>query len=239
MEQEALNRCRLAIYSSEWAARGAVEHYQVDPSKIRVVPYGANLDTYPGPEEVRALIASRAGTECQLLFLGVNWLRKGGRKAVEITRALREMGVKATLSIAGTEPDDHEEMPSYVRQYGFICKNTPKGRNKLTDLITRSHFLLLPTIADCTPIVFAEFNSYGIPVVTTNVGGIPSVVRDQVNGILFNPDSPPEEYARSIAAIMTDKHRYMEFCLSSYQEFISRLNWNSAMEKVNKLLREI
>jgi hypothetical protein len=42
LEQEALDRCRLAIYSSEWAARTALENYRVDPAKVRVVPFGAN-----------------------------------------------------------------------------------------------------------------------------------------------------------------------------------------------------
>src|ERR1700691_2084802 len=43
MEQAALSKCRLAIYSSEWAARSAMTYYDVDSAKIKVVPYGANL----------------------------------------------------------------------------------------------------------------------------------------------------------------------------------------------------
>jgi hypothetical protein len=43
MEQLALTRCSLAIYGSEWAAETAADHYEVDRSKIRVVPFGATL----------------------------------------------------------------------------------------------------------------------------------------------------------------------------------------------------
>ena len=43
MEQAALSNCELAIYSSEWAAASAINNYQVDREKIKVVPYGANL----------------------------------------------------------------------------------------------------------------------------------------------------------------------------------------------------
>src|SRR5450759_1120953 len=41
-EQLALARCRLAIYSSDWAASTAIQHYAVDPGKVKVVPFGAN-----------------------------------------------------------------------------------------------------------------------------------------------------------------------------------------------------
>src|SRR5205085_671227 len=44
MEQAALNGASLAIYSSEWAARSALEHYKADPNKVKVVSFGANLE---------------------------------------------------------------------------------------------------------------------------------------------------------------------------------------------------
>ena len=44
LEQSALSRCTLAIFSSEWAANTAVQNYDVHPDKVRVVPFGANLD---------------------------------------------------------------------------------------------------------------------------------------------------------------------------------------------------
>ena len=44
-EQLALTKCRLAIYSSEWAANTAIQNYGVNPAKVKVVPFGANIET--------------------------------------------------------------------------------------------------------------------------------------------------------------------------------------------------
>lgn len=43
MEQAALSKCSLAIYSSEWAAKTALDNYDVNPQKVKVVPFGANI----------------------------------------------------------------------------------------------------------------------------------------------------------------------------------------------------
>src|SRR5690606_15072520 len=43
LEREALHNCDLAIYSSQWAARSAIEDYGADPSKVKVIPFGSNL----------------------------------------------------------------------------------------------------------------------------------------------------------------------------------------------------
>jgi glycosyltransferase involved in cell wall biosynthesis len=68
---------------------------------------------------------------------------------------------------------------------GFIPKNTKTGQALLESLLADAHFLVLPTRADCVPVVIAEANSVGLPVVTSNVGGIPTVVRTDVNGAMF------------------------------------------------------
>ena len=41
VEQQALSNCRLAIYSSAWAAQTAIDYYDVDPHKVKVVPFSA------------------------------------------------------------------------------------------------------------------------------------------------------------------------------------------------------
>jgi hypothetical protein len=45
LEHLAHQKCRLAIYSSDWAAQAAIRHYKVDESKVKVVPFGANIET--------------------------------------------------------------------------------------------------------------------------------------------------------------------------------------------------
>jgi glycosyltransferase involved in cell wall biosynthesis len=43
-------------------------------------------------------------------------------------------------------------------------------------------------------VVFAEASSFGVPSLATNVGGIPSAVKDGLNGKTFPPDADAEDY---------------------------------------------
>ena len=93
MEQAALSSCRLAIYASEWAAKTAIENYEVDDKKIKVVPFGANTDCAPSTSELKELLAIRSAGIFKLLFVGVDWERKGGDNAFTVASMLNERGL--------------------------------------------------------------------------------------------------------------------------------------------------
>jgi glycosyltransferase involved in cell wall biosynthesis len=239
LEQLALNNCRLALYSSDWAAKTALDNYSVDSSKIHVVPFGANLTSETSLEDVKALISARPANKLRLLFLGLDWRRKGGDIAVEVARQLIQMGIKAELHIVGPEIEELNQLPAFVIPHGRIGKTTAAGRKKLESLLADSHFLLLPTRAECYGVVFAEACSYGVPSVTTNVGGVGTAIKNGINGWAFDLESDPSEYASYIFDLMSDYSRYKELALSSYNEYLLRLNWGAAGKRVKALLQSV
>ena len=239
MEKSALERCQLAIYSSDWAAKSAIEFYQADPNKVKVVPFGANISSELNFERVKDAIEARPSDVCKLLFMGVEWLRKGGDVAYAVAKQLNKSGLKTELTVVGCQPEIAEAIPEYVKPLGFIKKSTPEGKERLNQLILESHFLILPSLADCTPIVFPEANSLGVPCLSTKVGGIPSVIHDGENGKLFAPDAHISEYCNYIQDLFSNYSRYKELAYASFNAYESRLNWRSAGEKVEQLLSEI
>jgi glycosyltransferase involved in cell wall biosynthesis len=239
VEQQAHQKCQLAIYSSDWAAQAAINNYAVDPSKVKVVPFGANIEVEHNLYEVRDLIKSRPSGLCKLLFLGVEWYRKGGDVALKVATELNKAGLNTELIIVGCQPITEEPLPNFVKPLGFINKSTDQGKARISQLIAESHFLLLPSIADCTPIVLCEANSLGVPCLTTNVGGIPTLIKDNLNGKTFDVTANSLEYCNYILKLFTNYSRYLELALSSFNEYESRLNWNAAGKAVKKFLLEI
>lgn len=239
MEKQALINCDRAVFSSQWAADAAVLHYGVPREKVKVVNYGANIEVDFSFEQISSMIKQKPDNECNLLFVGVAWHRKGGDKAVEITRMLREKGINAMLTIVGVDPGKPLKMLDYVKTYGFIKKSDHAGQALFKKIVADSHFLLLPTRADCTPIVYSEFNAHGIPAITTNEGGIPSVIINDINGYMFDKDDSPDIFAEKIAQIFTDKKRYTDLCKSSFNEYKTRLNWESSIKKLRSILLEV
>lgn len=235
MERLALQRCKLAIYSSEWAARTAIEYYKAEPSKIKIVSFGANITTDRSFEEIKELIDSRPKHTCKLLFLGVDWFRKGGDLALEVAKKLNCAGLKTELTIIGGEPITDEPLPKFVKSLGFIRKSD-EGQKKISQLLADSHFLILPSLADCTPIVFCEANSLGVPCISRRVGGIPTVIKDGCNGKLFARESDATEYCKYIIELFSDFTQYKDLALSAFYEYETRLNWRVAGQKVKDLL---
>jgi glycosyltransferase involved in cell wall biosynthesis len=201
-----------------------------------VVPFGANLDCNRTSGDIRALVGARSRTTCRLLFVGVDWRRKGGDVAVDIVRRLNERGVPAEIHVAGCTPP--EELPDFVRVHGFISKTSGEGRRRLDDLFSAAHFLILPTRADCTPVVFPEACSFGLPVLTTDVGGIRTVIRNGRNGYALTSDAPPDAYCEVIERLWSSRGDYEQLALSAFAEYSERLNWDVAGRRVSELIHK-
>ena len=238
LEQAALDRCALAIYTSDWAAQTALAHYNVDPRKLRVVPFGPNRPEGRNADEVEQSIQQRSAPPCRLLFLGVDWERKGGPLALEVAQNLVQRGLPTELHIAGCDPP-LGSVPSHIVRHGFIDKKNPAGAAKIDALLSAAHFLLVPSRAECFGLVFLEASSVGTPSLAANVGGVSTAVRDGRNGQLFSLTAPASEYADYIMDLMADVEKYRRLARSSYAEYSENLTWKRAATEVRNLLASI
>ena len=239
METLALQRSTLAIYASEWAAQTAITHYGADPAKVKVVPFGANIEDEKTLDEIKVLVESRSTEVCKLLLLGVDWLRKGGNVAFKVAQELNASGLKTELTVVGCQPLVEGPLPDFVKPLGFISKSTPEGKQRISQLIAESHFLILPSQAECYGIVFCEANALAVPCLATKVGGIPTIIKDDLNGKLFVKDAEISEYCAYISYTFSNYSAYKNLALSSFHEYQSRLNWAVAGQTVRNLLLDI
>lgn len=152
--------------------------YGVDASKISVVPCGANLDIVP----VSGQINLKTTGNCNLLFLGVEWDRKGGNIALETFRHLKQDGVNPRLHIIGCVPPYDLTEEKGIIVIPFLDKNKEGDFQQLHAIFLQTDFLLLPTRAECAGVVFSEASAYGIPSITTDTGGVTTYVKNGVNG---------------------------------------------------------
>lgn len=236
MERALLAKCCVAIYSSEWAANSAIQHYDVDPGKVRVVPFGANLDVSRTPQDIDRIVRSRDFRTLKLLFVGVDWHRKGGDTALAVAALLNQHGLATELHVVGCQVP--ASPPDFVRQYGFVSKKTREGRDLLDRLFSESHFFILPSQAECAGVVFAEASSFGLPSLATNVGGITTYVRDEKNGHTFPLKTDPRQYCETIEQLAASPAAYHALALTSFREYTERLNWSVAGQSVCEILHE-
>jgi glycosyltransferase involved in cell wall biosynthesis len=241
LEKLALDRCKLVIFASEWAAQKAISIYGINPNKIKVIPRGSNLELKPERTiaDILYSIKSRGSHTYKLIFIGVDWERKGGNIALEVSQELKKMGFDIELKMVGDLPKNMENLPSFVQPLGYINKSTPTGKKQFYDLLADAHFLILPTQADVTPNVLIEANAFGVPCLTTNLAGIPSIIKDDVNGKTFAVDAKITDYTTYIVDYLADYQKYEKLALSSFNEYVTRLNWSIAGQTANQLFREL
>lgn len=237
--KECLTRCRLAIFSSDWAAQSAREHYDTPPEKIRVIPFGANISHQNTFEDVRHLIKSRSKKVFKVLFSGKYWDRKGGDIVFKVISALHHAGYRVELNFLGCHPPKNIKIPDYIQCHGFISKNTPAGMTTILNLIRESHILFVPSRAEAYGIVFCEANAFGLPCLTSNVGGIPTIIKNDVNGMAFNVNTSIETYCDYIIKLIENNNYYENLALSAFNEYQTRLNWQVATQRVKKLIEEV
>ncbi len=239
MDRAALDRAAAVIFASEWAAQSARETYDLDPSRVHVIPYGANLEGPSDPAGVRKAIENRPREECELLFVGVDWQRKGGETALKVAECLNDRGLPTRLTLVGGQPDGTGRPPPNVHIEGFISKATHEGRERLRTLFARSHFLLLPTAAETFGIVLAEASSHAVPSLATDTGGIPTVIRPGRNGALF-PLGDVDGYCAYIERLFDHyDDEYIGLAERSFFEAVERLNWSVSGAAARRVLQAV
>lgn len=232
-EEFVISKCSRAIYSSKWAAEAAMSEFGISEDKISRVAFGANLDSIP---PANLLTHDTSDGTCRLLFVGKNWQRKGGQIAVDTVHALNdEFDVPAHLTILGCKPPNVANSER-IRIIPYLNKNVPSQQDEIIRLLLNSHFFILPTRADCSPIVMCEANAYGLPVISTDVGGVPCIIRNGVNGMSLPLNSNGSKFAETICSLFRNSD-YTSLVESSRREYDTRLNWGAWAEQVVSILK--
>jgi glycosyltransferase involved in cell wall biosynthesis len=222
LDKRAFHNAAHCLLASDWAQQSAINDYGVAAAKTSVAPLGANLDNYPAA----TLAEQWKPGVCKLLFLGVEWERKGGAIALETFRQLRVMGMDARLQIIGCVPPEPVSDEG-VEVISFLNKNIPAEQEQLYSHLANAHFLLLPTRAECAGVVFCEASAYGVPSISADTGGVATYVRNGKNGYTLPLTSGGKEYAAKIFDIFHHAEAYHQLRLSSRTLFETALCWEA------------
>jgi glycosyltransferase involved in cell wall biosynthesis len=226
LESRALAQASMVCYSSAWAAISAKNDYQTPVDKIIIVPFGSNYPTPPAREQaLRHTIA--ADGSCHLFLLGGEWGRKGGDIAYATMLALQQQGIPTVLTVVGCWPPNPEAYSNPgLRTIPFLNMSKEEDRQQLHELFSTADFFILPSRAECAAIAFCDANAFGLPVLTTDVGGISSFVEQGVNGYMLPLTATGEDFAQLIAQLMADPAHYQRLRLQSRDQYEIRLNWD-------------
>jgi glycosyltransferase involved in cell wall biosynthesis len=126
------------------------------------------------------------------------------------------------LDIVGEGSD-----PAYVKKLKTIASNISDGsrvtfhglcnKQRTIQIMRSADVQVISSHADGVPRVYLEGAANCLPLVATTVGGIPSFVRNEINGLLV-PPGDPLSMAKAVHRLLTDSSLRQRLIASAYQE---------------------
>lgn len=229
-EYEAFHNAALCVYPSERSAEILKNRFLVHQENVSVVPWGANLPREPTRAQAFDYVRERNFDRLQLTFIGVEWARKGGDIVVQTCNILRERGIDVRLNIIGARPPVVDG--SFMQVFSFLDKRSSRDFEQYWNIISQSHFLFVPSRAEAYGHVFCEAAAFGVPSVAANVGGIPTIIENDITGCCLDPDASPMDFADRIQGLFRDKQAYTDMALRCRERYETKLNWRSFCKAV-------
>ncbi|GAB7079844.1 glycosyltransferase family 4 protein [Megalodesulfovibrio paquesii] len=190
---------------SQWCANSLMQDFGVRQDRIEPVYNSLDLTVWKPADPIEPVAArTEAFTPLQLLFIGNDFHRKGGRVLLDVLDRLRPAPV--VLTIISSDPAVEKlSLPDNVRH----LKNIP--HHEIVTHFQRADLFVFPTFHEQLPNVLTEALACGVPVIARNVGGIPDIIRDGHNGRLLPWDSSPAEWAAAILPFIADRNTLASF----------------------------
>ena len=109
--------------------------------------------------------------------------------------------------------------------------------DKKVELLNNADVFILPSYTEGLPISILEAMSYGLPVISTPVGGIPEVIEDGENGFLITPGDKVSLY-NAIIKLITNKELRKSMGEESYKKVQQHISKNISM-KLENIYKEL
>ena len=239
-EKRIFDLCKVGFFTSKWAAETSADNYNIHEDKFFNINIGSNIILEHSDLEINDMIERRFNSnEKRILFVGVDWERKGGSFAVKVVYELNKLGINAKLVIIGCNPDIEEKYLSFCEIYGRIDKSKNDGLHQLDHEYMRASCFILPTKSECAAVSLVEASSYGLYSFTSNTGGTNGSIFDNENGTIMPLESTPNDYANKIYKFLLEKDTYFNKSYKSRELYKSDLNWNAIAKKINDYLSNI
>ncbi len=123
----------------------------------------------------------------KLVYIGRLSSEKGVNFLIKAMSQLKDLPLSLTIVGDGVE---RENLANLVRALGLQDVIHFAGyQTDVRSFLKENHCVVLPSLREGLPLILLEAAAYGKPIVASNVGGVPKVVADGVNGLLTEAGS--------------------------------------------------
>ena len=225
-ERKILHSATNVIVDTQYVADQIGGYHLMSYPSMTIIPQGIDEAYYQ-------LICSSKSKN--ILSVGAFTQRKGHLLLIRSFEQVAQQVPDARLMICGVVANQayFDEVRNYVNASPFkdrisVLHNLSK--DKLLLLYERAHVFALHSQEESQGIVFAEAMAAGLPIVATNVGGIPYVVENGVTGLL-SPYGDIISFSSSIERLLTDELMWEKMSMAG-KDVSHQYAWSSIAQLV-------
>jgi glycosyltransferase involved in cell wall biosynthesis len=220
LERKAYENASLIFVMSDNIKNSLVNQYHVDENKIKLVYVSINtpINAEVNPEKYR---------NKNILFVGMDWERKGGPLLVEAFKIVCTKVPDAKLTIIGCKPNIN------IKNC-FVYGELPL--EQVAELYNQASVFCMPTLREPFGIVFLEAMFNHLPIITDSVGATPYLVRENFNGYLLEHNAT--DYANALIELISDPEKCEQFGNNSYSLASKTYTWDNVVRLMRQYIAE-
>ena len=146
----------------------------------------SNIKVLYNPVKLKELNPKPVSENVNVLFMGIMGKRKGAYDIIEAAKSIKNKNIKIIMHGNGEVNEIRELVKKYNLESIIEVDGWIKG-DAVEKAYRNADFMILPSYDEGLPMTILEAMSYGMPVISTTVGGIPDMIENGVNGYMLTP----------------------------------------------------
>ncbi|NLE29383.1 MAG: glycosyltransferase family 4 protein [Phycisphaerae bacterium] len=220
-EQSTLENATLIFTMSDHVTRSLIEHYRIPEKQILRVNGGCNIPDMESNDPERY-------HRQNILFIGVDWERKGGPDLLTAFRHIKKRHPRATLTLVGSSPEIDEPGVEVVGKV---------SQAQTARFLSRATIFCMPSLREPFGIAYLEAMRAGLPVVATNLGAAPDFVLEGQTGFKVEPHDI-DTLADRIETLICDPDTCRRMGLSGRELVESQYTWQRTQQQMWQAIRQ-
>lgn len=214
----------------------------LNDKRVTVIPNGVNVAKFAEPKEVDVEEINIATLEHPMLFaVGRLSFRKGFHLLIEAMPLVLGAHPDAVLYIAGKGGmmpylnmlAEYLDIKSHVNLLGYVSDEA------LPLLYGMSDVFVLPSLtSESFGITLIEAMSARKPIVASRIGGVPEIIQDNHNGLLFDPWHS-KGLADRVNTLLDDEEYAGKLGKNAYRDALEKYDWSVVARRVEKVYEEL
>ncbi|MGO1368555.1 glycosyltransferase [Senegalia sp. (in: firmicutes)] len=190
--------------------------YSKNSSKVKEIRTSTFME-----KEIYSRYDSCEKETLKLLYVGYLRHEKGIQYLINAIKMIINKNLQQDiyLYLVG-DGEEKEKLKTLVKEKGLEKRIIFKGYVPLGEMLfeiyRESDIFILPSISEGTPRVLIEAMANGMPVIATDVGGIPYTIKDGYNGLLIKPEESNELFT-AITRVILDRELRKKLIYNGYK----------------------